>query len=358
VTDEGDHIPARSASVRPEGRVPSGRWSFVSLPGPGVRVPECCACCGKPANAAASALRASDGLELSIGYCTACLAHAGRDGTRTLAVALASLLLGLTFSVAWPLFALASSVAVHAAVVVLMALAPIVVAALVRPRAAEGHAAWGGAVAWSSRELGCARRDYAEALLRSNDGARLQEERRSPWFSPWMTAGPLLGLLASLFVHGLYYPSLRVLNLSGEPLVLWIDGERQTPVEPSSVESPAAGRELRVSAGPHRLEARRETGEVLSRVEVVLDGGKAHLYAPASSGYCFWLERRSYGRAPRQSARIPLAAENFFWVLPEGLDTWFRPLPAPTAAEQALSGGEMTALRQARCEGVRDSEPD
>ncbi|HVJ17490.1 MAG TPA: hypothetical protein VM686_18815 [Polyangiaceae bacterium] len=356
--DEGDSVSAPSASVRQPGRGGEASWYGVSLSPLAARVPPSCACCGAAATRSLAARRASDGAELLVGYCTECMAHAGRDGTRTLAVALASLLLATTVGVAWPLLALTSSLAAHLAVVVCAGLLPLAFAALVRPSAPAGHAAWGRAVAWSGQKLVCARHDYATALIESNPGARFVGERLAPWFSAWMTAGPVLGLIGSTFVHGLYYPSLRVLNLSGERFELLLDGKRVGHVEASSVESPAAGRELSLTAGKHRLQARSESGTVLSNVEVTLKSGKAHLYAPGSAEYCFWLERQSYGRARLEIERTRLVADDYFWTLPADLDGWFTPPPDPGAGEQALSGGVVTTLRQARCAQAPLSEQD
>ena len=354
--DEGDPLSAPSASVRPARRAEEDLWQALSLPDGGARLPAECACCGETATSSSAVRRASDGAELLVGYCAECMAHVGRDGTRTLAVTLSSLLLAGAIGAAWPLLGVSTSLWVHLVVVAAGASLPLAFAGLVRPRAPEGHRAWGRAVTWSARELACARSDYAAALVENNPDTRLLGTTPAPWFSPWMTAGPLLGLIGSLFLHGIYHPTLRVLNLSGERFDLWLDGARVGPVEPSSVESPSAGRELRLTAGQHRLEARGEDGRMLSNVEVTLESGKAHLYAPASDEYCFWLEKRSYGRSRVQIERAPLEAEERFWALPASLDGWFTLPPEPRPGEQALSGGVVTTLRQARCARAPKSE--
>jgi hypothetical protein len=121
-------------------------------------------------------------------------------------------------------------------------------------------------------------------------------------------------------------------------------------VDPSSSESPRAGRQFRVPAGPHRLSAVTLDGRVLSDEQVSVRPASEHLYAPASSSRCFWLETTNYGRqAAKPTRRQWLAHEPRFWLIPERVDTWFAPNPTPLAEDQRSTGGSLTALRQGRC---------
>jgi len=82
---------------------------------------------------------------------------------------------------------------------------------------------------------------------------------------------------------------------------------------------------------------------------VRLVSGAMHFYAPASNGYCFWLEHTHYGRAKSFENDIePLAGPSRFWVLARRVDTWFSPNP-PATDDDRSTGGSLTALRQGPC---------
>ncbi len=337
------------ASARPEAVLGGARWSRIELGPVGARLPSECACCGGAVSAHTVVRRGRDAAELLVGYCPACHEHAGKDGTRALGVGLASFLLAASLGVALPL-----STRAPLFVVVLLVLAasllPVLVAAALRPRPARGHAAWGGAVQFSGSALCCARSDYADELLRLNPKGRKLESSAPPWFSPWMLAGPLIALSVTPFAYELSFPTLRVLNLTGERFEVWVDGRPVGSVDPTSVESPRAGRDLEVAAGSHLFEVRDASGALVSRATGRLVSGKSHLFAPASDAYCFWIETLSYGRGAGDTERRPLAGEARFWVLPDGIDGFFTPPRAPPALAGSLSGGSVTVLRQAPCD--------
>jgi hypothetical protein len=90
---------------------------------------------------------------------------------------------------------------------------------------------------------------------------------------------------------------------------------------------------------------------VLVRREVTLSAGGNYLFAPASDDYCFWLETDFYGRNARPQHKQHLPAGQQFWSLPTHIDAWFGKNPDP-GADRVSTGGEMTALRQDRCERV------
>jgi hypothetical protein len=72
------------------------------------------------------------------------------------------------------------------------------------------------------------------------------------------------------------------------------------------------------------------------------------LFAPASRGYCFSVERRGYGDATDQPLDVlPLEGDNPFWQLPDGIG-WFTPNPEPGPLR--TSGGTLSCLRQKRCQ--------
>jgi hypothetical protein len=155
-------------------------------------------------------------------------------------------------------------------------------------------------------------------------------------------------------VRELASPVVRVVNLTTDALTIDVDGRRVARVEPTSLESPSAGTELRVPSGPHELTARAPDGRVLEQAYVTVIAGRPHLFAPASVGFCFWLETRSYGRDERDGAspvtREPLEGPPSFWPLPANLGGFFLPAPAVESQETRLTGGALTVLRQAPCE--------
>jgi hypothetical protein len=138
-------------------------------------------------------------------------------------------------------------------------------------------------------------------------------------------------------------------------LTVDVDGRRVARVEPTSLESPSAGTELRVPSGPHELTARAPDGRVLEQALVTVVAGRPHLFAPASLGFCFWLETRSYGRGEREAdervTRESLDGPPSFWTLPANLGGFFLPAPAVGGGESRLTGGTVTVLRQGPCEG-------
>jgi hypothetical protein len=159
-----------------------------------------------------------------------------------------------------------------------------------------------------------------------------------------VTLGPVL-VLALLF--DIYRGQVRVLNHGEEPFWLWVDTKRVALVEPSSGESALAGVELAVPAGLRTMRAvRARDGSELFRSEVRVAGGRPHLFAPLSEGYCFSIERRSYGDEERPLHTEPLSGATPFWPLPEGV-AFFTPNPEP--GRLVTSGGTLTCLRQKRC---------
>lgn len=322
----------------------------VALSPQGLALPGFCACCGGTAQSSRVEVRESDGASLIVPYCAECQRHASAVSTRALAVALASSVLAVTLAAGVPLLGELSAVS-YTLIVLTGALVPLGVGVLWRQRLARGHRAQGRAVWWlSSGELACANPHFAAELATSTGCAVERRVLSERGFSAWVWVGVILALAMAPFFYVLYHPLVRVVDLSGQRLVVSVDGRVIASVDPTSAESPAAGVELRVPSGRHHLEARDPHGRVVSDTTVRLESGAEHLYAPGSAGYCFWLETSGYGRAgPPGPAIRPLRGDRRFWVLPVDVDTWFAPNPAPSRSDDRSSGGVLTALRQARC---------
>jgi hypothetical protein len=314
-------------------------------------VPGGCACCNGAASSSRVETRPADGETLIVPYCDGCQRHASRSTTRSLSSAVAGLLIGVSFSLALPLAWEGAPLWAFVLVCVLCASLPALSASAFAPRPAPAHTAAGRAAWWTSHgELACTNPRWATELARSagvdTRVARLREARPSAW----VLAGPIVALIAAPIAHRFHHPLVRVLNLTEARIEIYVDGSRMGSVDPTSAESPAAGTELRVPSGRRTFNVLSSDGQQLEQATVSVRSGTRHLYAPASEGTCFWLERTHYGRAGMRTAeRSELGGRQRFWLLPRDLDTWFAPNPEPGHADRRSSGGELLALRQARC---------
>lgn len=338
--------------------------SIVTLEPSGALLPSACACCGGEAARSDVARLSSGGHELIVGYCDECRKHQGSERARRLSAVLASSLLGLACALLLPLASPPRSLVALGALTFVAALLPVVVVLFWRRRSRPGHAADGAAVRFvGAREVLCADERWALELARLNGTTRTLAPWRESRFSRVMLAPPLLSPLLALLLANALAPVVRVVNLSGDEIVVEVDGVRRANVLPTSIESPAAGKELRVAAGEHDLSARSLDGRMLETAHVVIDSGRAHLFAPASEGHCFWLETTAYGRTgkpepPRDGAkelpvREPLEGPPHFWSLPTDLGGWFSAPPEAATTEARWTGGAITVLRYGPCEILR-----
>jgi len=230
----------------------------------GALVPPSCACCGADA-AAASAESSGAKASLFVPYCEDCRHHVSARKTRTLAVALASSLLALTLAGALPLVWERVNLGVFALIVGLGSALPIVAAALRRRAPEPGHTAFSRAAFWlPSGELACTSPAWAAELAEANGRAASPIRIQDSEFSAWMLAGAVVGLVALPFFYRFYRPLVRIVNLTDSRLVIHVDGEALTSVEPTSAESAAAGVEVRIPAGQRLLEAKDPSGSIRS----------------------------------------------------------------------------------------------
>lgn len=166
--------------------------------------------------------------------------------------------------------------------------------------------------------------------------------------APWVYAGVVLALVAAPVGWTFTHPRVRVLNLTPERLIVSVDGKTLVSIDPTSAESPAAGLSLRFPSGRHTLTAKNPEGRVVYDAEVTIRPGAEHLWAPAASAICFWLEQNHYGRARAPAEVRALVGVERFWALPP-VDTWFAPNPPESEVDARSSGGSLWALRQAPC---------
>jgi hypothetical protein len=314
-------------------------------------LPEECACCAGLATHRLGVAR-QDGASVLVGYCDECAEHQAAGASRVLAVALASLILAFVSAAGLPLLAPRLGLFVLASSVCVLAILPLLVLLFQPSSVPPPHAARGPAVLWLSRDrLWCARAAYAARLAELNAGQLQTVPLRERLGSAWLSAGPLLGLGAACLSFFVYHPLLRVINLGTVRIEVAIDGERLVAVDPTSNESPAAGALVRVPAGEHSLSVSSTVdGAALGSVHADFHSGAVHLFAYAADDTCFWLETTGYGQEQlAQRSYEPLRAAEHFWVLPNGIDTWFAANPLASDPTSHSSGGLLTALRQAPC---------
>lgn len=349
--------PPVSRATSPHEGLGSTRRAFrVALRPEQAELPPICACCAAPSTAS-RVLRRAGAPPLVVPYCAECHARLGRLRTRALSFAVAGCLLAMTFAGALPVLFDSLSFVGYACAVALGSLVPAALHVVFALRSAAVHVmkdpcrAEAPAVFWTARqELICRNEEFATAVAARHRAA--WRVGRTPFATPsgWLALPPALALASAGILYPMHYPVLRVVNLSPVELSIYVDGEPFGVVQPTSAESSRAGLRTRVPAGARSLEARTPAGDALEHLRVQFEAGQSHLFAPASQGFCFWLESTRYGRAPGPAS--PLAAldpEQRFWVLRQQIDSWFAPNPVPGAADERSTGGVLTALRQGRC---------
>jgi hypothetical protein len=328
----------------------SGR--AVAFPATGAVVPEGCACCGAPAARSRLEQTAERARSLIVPYCERCLRHASARTTRNLAAALSSCLVALTLTLALPLAWPGAPLVLFVSVVAVLSAAPLVWRRFWPRRPATGHTALERAAWWlPDGSLACTQPEWAGELARRSGGQVRAARSAEPRFAAWLPAGVVVALVAGPAGWFLHHPLVRVLNLTGSRIVLFVDGRQLATMDPTSSENPAAGIEVRIPSGERRLVTRTTEGATLAEANARLTAGAHHLWAPGSEGYCFWLEETRYGKATREPDHVePLSGAGRFWTLPSRVDTWFSANPPPLGPDQRSTGGVLVALRQSRCE--------
>jgi len=278
-------------------------------------------------------------------YCSTCLAAHTRHVTRAQALGAAAVLGSVTAALAFPLIEPQAPLALHLLVASAIALLP-----LAGLGAASRFAVWGSAPrVYGLGPLGTIieRRELAE---RCAQRVRLV---RAVWLPPiayrigWVLI-PALALGLAALAFGWHHPRLWVINLTRERLWLAVDGALSAAVEPAGSDPARAALELRLPRGERTLEAFDERHQRVAIVRAALEGGRDHVFAPASAGSCFWLESTGYGRDATHDVRA-LATDAGFFALDTDVDSWFAASPEAPAFDRRSSGGTLTSLRQSPC---------
>jgi hypothetical protein len=277
--------------------------------------------------------------------CSTCAAAQARHASAALVLGGAGVLFGVATALGLPLLWPRVPLLLHVLAACAAALVPVAgLASMSRPRAL-----WGSPPGvWSLADVGCVV-ERGELAVRLASGGR---RARSLWLPPivyrvyWWPLPALAALLAVL-AHGWHHPRLWVINLTAEPLRLLVDGEFEAALAPVGLAAADAALELRLPRGEHSFAALDTDGRVVATVRTRLESGTDHLYAPASTDRCFWLELTGYGRDASHAVR-PLVSDARFFVIDADVDAWFVESPAP-GSDRRSTGGTLTSLRQSPC---------
>ena len=329
----------------------------VHLAGDGATVPQICACCG--GDAARSLRERARGRDLFVPYCDNCLTHASSGFTRDLATLVSSVLLGFTLSFALPLWFEWIPLYLHISVAVIGAALPAVLRYVFKPKRREPHTATHLAAWWGGDgTLCCTLPRFADALARENGVACEEASLREPGPKPWVWLGAAVALGLAPVGFRLNSPLVRIINLTDARIAVSVDGRQLCHVEATSAESTAAGLEVRMPAGRRKLQVTHPDGTEVAAATVDVHAGARHLFAPASSDTCFWVEETFYGRKAAPPKLLPFTGEDRFWRIPEHVDVWFTASPEADD-DRRSSGGALVAMRQAPCnrapEAVRNA---
>jgi hypothetical protein len=309
-------------------------------------MPGLCACCLAKPTASKREVAAHGASCVIVPYCEACQRHVARSQVMRLGTVYASTLLaifgGALVATLWPSLWQTSLCAVA------ISLLPLIWSHWLSLPRQLGHAARDRAVVAIPRGIAFASQAYAELAREGLGIAAKAEPLRTRRLGPLDLLGPVMALVLTPSLNYLFFPMIRVLNLTDRTLTVTVDNRPLVRVEPTSTESPAAGAVAYAPSGRHRLVARDEDGVVASDAVVQIRSGFRHLYAPGANDECFYLQRVSHGRSLFEGEGIvPLASNDRFWAIPNSVDLWFAPESAVRSG--ATTGGVVTHLRMRRC---------
>lgn len=168
-------------------------------------------------------------------------------------------------------------------------------------------------------------------------------------YLPAGLAGLAVLLGVALGFWFLWHPVVRVVNVSSVPLEIVVDGRSLGVMPGIPGEAPGAGREFRLPEGRRVFRAVRLDGVRVDESSGWVGSGRTQLYVPGSTGRCFRVEQRAYGRAVQPKPEtLDLARDRRFHTLPVPVDAWFQPNP-PSQPNVWFSGGVRRTVRQGPC---------
>jgi hypothetical protein len=266
-----------------------------------------------------------------------------------LAWALASVLLGIASCLFLPLFPWISEGAAIGGALAMGGL-PWLVGQIWNNHAESYDSIRGKSVCAVTDGLVCLNAEWAR-LLADSIGAVVRPKRsRINASSAWACSGVVIALVATPLIYSTFHSTVRVLNLSEEGLIVFVDDHKLAKVQSTSHESPLAGQFVQVPTGKRHFEARREDGTTVEQVDAEVFPGRPHLFAPGRpESVCFWIERTGFGRSRAgQTSREVLPPGFSFWAIKHEIDVWFG--PAFSSNSSRFTGGTVAALRQGPCD--------
>lgn len=334
-----------SSTTAAPGRLADAGWD-VSVDASAYRPLTTCASCGAPAT---KSLRSKKGsVSLEIPYCAPCHGHAATmaTGTPLRVRQLGALVAGALVGAIGLVTALPLPVSLAAGVLLALGVG-VAIERLVPPArpSAPATASVDGArvVALEGARaiLFCTNRAWAAELANAQDAepvARVRANRLAWTMAPAaLFAVPVTTLLAFGFSH----PEVRIDNGTGQPITIWVDGERRLTIP---ARKGGAVETLRIPMGSHVLgwspdEASAPT--TTTPVNVELQG--RHLYNPGARD-CYALEVTQYGSSALPVRPGPLPVQEFQTF--KQLDDWFSSSPDKSKE----SGARVAIQRWELCE--------
>ena len=316
-----------------------------------LKLPECCACCGRQAGVCRRESGVNRDHCVIVPYCEFCARHVNRSALLRLGAIWGSVLLGAMGAVLLNL----SWLPIWAILIVAVGLSflPWGAALWFGLGRQLGHSARGTALSIDPRGVVMTSSQFTFQVAETNELIPRQVISRQLRFGVWAVVGPLSALILSPAFYLAFRPTMRVLNFSDNRLSLYVDDHRLGDVDPTSGESPAAGRAFRVPNGARNLVVRSGAG-IFADVNVTLLIGHAHLFAPGAKDGCIYVQRMAYGRSTiGAEGRAPvtqvteLRADTRFWVVPSDVEPWF--VPERPQERGVTTGGVVSLLRIGRC---------
>ncbi len=283
-----------------------------------------------------------------IPYCSSCLLRVGRYSIGLLARLLASILLGLAACLFLPMLPWISEGAAIAGAVAFSGI-PWLVSQIWRNHLERYPSLQGKAVFAVAEGLACLNAEWA-THLGNRMGVDVHSKRmRINSRIEWTSIGVVIALIATPWLYDTFHPFVRILNLTEDVLLVFVDNHKLARVQSTSSENPLAGLLARVPTGSRHLLARHVDGTLVDQVTTNIFAGRAHLFAPGRPpSTCFWVERTGLGRSQGgNTTREVLEPQSSFWSIKNEIDVWFG--PASGSNSRHFTGGVVTALRQGTC---------
>lgn len=150
------------------------------------------------------------------------------------------------------------------------------------------------------------------------------------------------------------FPSMHVVNTTSGPVSVWVDGKlKKDGIPPTAFEDKSAIRDVRLTKGSHLVEAKDDSGRVISHQTIEVGHGDRMLFAPGhGDSWCFAVETAEYGTVAYglggNSSQLDPAQD--FWNISGSVDRWLEDSPQTKEVDSAVGFTTDTAVRMLHCE--------